>query len=339
MNSRERLIAALELRRPDRIPVFPQIGDHAGIINGLTYDVMYKDAELAAESHLKALERYGYDVLAIQVEPSWPVAEACGAQVTYPPDKNPWITRNVIENKDDLDRLLVPDFNATLSSRVMIEGTRILAQRSDVPVAAFMTGPLTFSLQLMPYTRLMSAITKDRGFVHHLVDKATQIISTYGLALRQAGASIFVICEHDVQMVSPKDFKDFSINYLPRLLDIYPYNILHLCGKVTPHLKQNDSALKALGKLNTINIGADVNLAEISDLFTGYIGVAGNIDHLQVLPHGTVQEVDESCRLAIEQGKKGAGFMLAPECEITGDTPPENVLAFVQAAIKYGNYS
>lgn len=339
MNSRERVIAALELRKPDRVPVFPQIGDHAGIVAGLTYDVMYRDAYRAADAHLMALARYGYDVVTIQVEPSWPVAEACGAQVTYPPDKNPWITRHAIEEKGDLDCLKPPDFTATQSSRVMIEGTGLLAQRADAPVAAFMAGPLTFSLQLMPYTKLIVAIEKDKAFVKRLLRRATEIIHAYGVALREAGASIFVICEHDVQLVSPQDFKELSINYLPPLLNIFPHSMLHLCGKVTPHLKQNADALKELKKLNMISIGPDVNLAEMKALFAGTIGIAGNIDHLHLLPHGTPQEVAETCRLAIELGKPGGGYMLSPGCEITGDTPPQNIQAFVQAAAKYGVYA
>ena len=65
MNSKERVETVLNLGIPDRVPVFPQIGDHAGIIAGLTYDIMYQDAEKAANSHLAALELYGYDVVTI----------------------------------------------------------------------------------------------------------------------------------------------------------------------------------------------------------------------------------------------------------------------------------
>ena len=101
MDSFERVYAALEGRQVDRPPVLPQIGDHAGIINNLTYDIMYKDAQKAANAHLKALDLYGYDITTIQVEPSWPVAEACGATVNYPPDKNPWIIKPVLNSEDD----------------------------------------------------------------------------------------------------------------------------------------------------------------------------------------------------------------------------------------------
>lgn len=47
--------------------------------------------------------------------------------MVYPPDKNPWITDYPIKSEADLKKLRAPDFMATRSSRVMIEGTRILA--------------------------------------------------------------------------------------------------------------------------------------------------------------------------------------------------------------------
>jgi uroporphyrinogen decarboxylase len=228
MNAFERVYAALEGKPVDRPPVFPQIGDHAGIIAGLTYNVMYEDAEKAAQVHLDAQKLYGYDFITMQVEPSWPVAEACGAGVTYPPNKNPWITDYLIKSEHDLDKLHVPDFMATQSTRVIIEGTRILAERADVPVAAFMTGPMTFSLQLMPYTDVIKKIVRDPEFVHRLVSKSVEVIIAYGQALKDAGATVFVICEHDVQMMSPKHVKAFSLDYLPQILSIYNYNVMQL---------------------------------------------------------------------------------------------------------------
>jgi uroporphyrinogen decarboxylase len=338
MNSKERVETVLNLGIPDRVPVFPQIGDHAGIIAGLTYDVMYKDAGKAAKAHLNALDRYDYDVISIQVEPSWPVAEACGAEVYYPPDKCPWITRNPVKDVQTLEALSVPDFTATLTSNVMIEGTRMLAEGTDVPVAAFMTGPLTFSLQLIKYMDFIKASVQNREFVKTLIRKSVEIIRAYGEELRKAGASIFVVCEHDVQMFSPMDFKELSIDFLPDLVNIYPYTMLHLCGKVAPHLEANIAGLRALQGLNMINVGADVDIAWLKKALSGKIGVAGNIDHLTFLPHATPYEVTSQVKQALEVGMPGGGYMLAPGCEITADTPIENVMALIQAAHDYGQY-
>ena len=338
MDSKERVETVLELGTPDRTPVFAQIGDHAGIIAGLTYDVMYHDAQKAAQAHLDALDRYGYDVVSIQVEPSWPVAEACGAEVTYPPDKCPWITKNPVSDEASLAALSVPDFTTTHTSNVMIGGTRLLAQGTDVPVAAFMTGPLTFSLQLIKYMEFIKLSVQKRDFVEKIIHKAVKIIRAYGEALREAGASILVICEHDVQMFSPPDFKNLSLDFLPELLDIYPYTMLHLCGKVTPHLEANITELRKLNGLNMINVGEHVDIAWLKEALAGKMGVAGNVDHLTFLPHATPEEVTERVKQTLEIGMPGGGYMLAPGCEITADTPVENVAAFVDAAKEFGVY-
>ncbi len=331
MDSFERIHAALRGRFVDRPPVFPQIGDHAGIINGSSFNLMYQNATKAAEAHVKALKLYGYDITTIQVEPSWPVVEACGAEVKYPPDKSPWITKHLINSENDLEILDVPDFMETQSSRVMIEGTRILADEVDVPVAAFMTGPITFSLQLMPYTILMIKMIRNPDFTHKLIQKSILIIKEYIKTLKDAGATIFVACEHDIQMLKPELAQEFSLKYLQDIFKIFDYNILHMCGKVAMHLNLLAEDLKRIDKLNTVNIGPHVDIAKTQDLLDHKIGVAGNIDHYRLLPRGSPKEVEIAVKNAIKASGGSSRFMIAPGCEITVDTPIDNVKAFVNA--------
>ena len=331
MDSFERIFSSLKGQSVDRPPVFPQIGDHAGIINKLTYNIMYEDAKMAANAHLKALDLYGYDITTIQVEPSWPVAEACGAEVNYPPDKNPWITKYLIESENDLENLGVPDFMETKSSRVMIEGTSILANEAEVPVAAFMTGPITFSLQLMPYEILIKMMIKNPEFTHEFVKRSILIIKEYIKALKEAGATVFIVCEHDFQLLKTEQIKEYSLDYLPGLFDIYDYNILHMCGKVASHLNVLAHDLKQIKNLNTLNIGPFVDITKTQELLNHKIGVAGNIDHMRLLPLGSPKEVQNAVHRAIEASGRDSRFMVAPGCEITSDTPIENVKAFVKA--------
>lgn len=331
MDSFERIFSSLKGQSVDRPPVFPQIGDHAGIINKLTYNIMYEDAKMAANAHLKALDLYGYDITTIQVEPSWPVAEACGAEVNYPPDKNPWITKYLIESENDLENLGVPDFMETKSSRVMIEGTSILANEAEVPVAAFMTGPITFSLQLMPYEILIKMMIKNPEFTHEFVKRSILIIKEYIKALKEAGATVFIVCEHDFQLLKTEQIKEYSLDYLPGLFDIYDYNILHMCGKVASHLNVLAHDLKQIKNLNTLNIGPFVDITKTQELLNHKIGVAGNIDHMRLLPLSSPKEVQNAVHKAIEASGRDSRFMVAPGCEITSDTPIENVKAFVKA--------
>ena len=337
MNSFERVYACLDGKPVDRPPVFPQTGDHDGLIEGLTYTDMYHDLEKSVQAHLNALKRYGYDFVTMQPEPSWPVAEACGATVIYPPDKNPWITDYLIKTEDDLDKLQVPDFMATESTRIIIEGTKMLAERANVPVAAFSTGPTTMALQLMPYVEVMKRIRKNPEFVHKLVAKTVDVIRAYAQLLKDAGATIFCICEHDVQMLSPKHYKEFTVEYLPRILDIFDYNIMHICGKVMPQLEYtaDDMVNKLTPNLRTVNVSIEVDIAKLQKLLKGKIGVAGNLDHIQVLPQQGPEEVKAQVRAAIKASGGDPRFMVAPGCEITADTPPGNVLAMVEATKEF----
>ncbi len=334
MDSFERVYAALRGRQVDRPSIFPQIGDHAGIINNLTYNVMYQDAEKAANAHLNALGLYGYDITTIQVEPSWPVAEACGATVNYPPNKNPWITEYLINSEDDIVKLRLPDFMETDSTKVMINGTKILAKEANVPVAAYMTGPITFSLQLMPYVLLITKMIKNPEFTHELVRYSVSVIKDYIKALKEAGATVLVVCEHDFQMLKPEHIKEFSLKYMQEIFEIYDYNILHMCGKISTHLNEIVNDLNRMQNLNTINIGPFVDISKTQNLFDHKIGVAGNIDHIRLLPSGTPGEIKDAVKKAIKASGGDQRYMVAPGCEITADTPIDNVKAFVNA-VKY----
>lgn len=196
-----------------------------------------------------------------------------------------------------------------------------------------MSGPITFSLQLMAYAGLVKEIYENPAFAHRLVRKSLEITVTYAEMLKDAGATVFVICEHDAQMLSPEHVKPFVLDYLPELLGICEYNVLHMCGNVLPHLRANTKYLQALDHLNMVSISSEVHIAEARRLLGGKIGVAGNIDHVMLLPFGAPAEVEAAVHEAIKANNGNHRFMIAAGCEITSDTPVKNVKALVAAAI------
>jgi uroporphyrinogen decarboxylase len=296
---------------------------------------MYKNPKKAAEAHLKSIKLYKYDISTIQVEPSWPVAEACGGKVNYPVNKNPWIVKHPLESEEQLESLNIPNFSEIQSCQVMIEGTKILVENTDRPVAAFMTGPLTFSFQLFPYSKMFKYMLNSPELAKKIISKGVKIIKEYLSALKNVGATICVICEHDLQMISPPYIKEYCIDFIPDILSLYDYNILHICGKVNPHLKVFSEHLKELNKVNLISIGPHIDITETLALFKYRIGIAGNIDHYKLLPHGTPKEIETSVHEAISASKGDNRFFVAPGCEITVDTPIENVKSFVNASKTY----
>ena len=66
MNSIERTMAAIEFRRPDRIPVDLHNFQPAAAAMNVPMQVVFKDGELLAESQLKAWREFGHDVIILK---------------------------------------------------------------------------------------------------------------------------------------------------------------------------------------------------------------------------------------------------------------------------------
>jgi uroporphyrinogen decarboxylase len=340
MSSSERVTKLFNGQKPDRVAVLPQIGDHAGHIAGLPMDVIYHDGEKIADAHLRAYEKYRYDIAAVQVEPSWPVAEACGCEVVYPADKCPWITKNIIKKPGDVDKVKVPDFHSHPETGTILEATVKLKKEigGEAVISGYMTGPLTFALQLMPYNDFVMGTKKDPAFVQAVVQKSTEIGTAFFTALREAGAEISVICEHDLQLFSPKMWREYCLSNLPAQTAVCSWNVLHTCGNVSAQLSALSEEIAGIPLLQFINFSHEVPIKAMIEAYNGSMGLCGNIDHIHLLPSATPAEVQDACRKTIEEGLKARAFMLGPGCEITIDTPEENVEAFVRSAELYGEY-
>ena len=56
------------------------------------------------------------------------------------------------------------------------------------------------------------------------------------------------------------------------------------------------------------------------------------------MPFGTPAEIDADIEAKIDVLGRGGGYMVAPAHIIQGDTPMENVEAFIAAVVKHGVY-
>ena len=64
----------------------------------------------------------------------------------------------------------------------------------------------------------------------------------------------------------------------------------------------------------------------------------GAIDQQKLLPFGTPEEIEADVKAKIEVLGRGGGYMVAPAHIIQGDTPMENVEAFIAAVKEHGVY-
>jgi len=84
--------------------------------------------------------------------------------------------------------------------------------------------------------------------------------------------------------------------------------------------------------------GGDVDLAEVKREFGNRLCLKGNINTYNTMRLGSVAEVEEAVKRAIDQAAEGGGFILSTGDQLPFDTPFENIEAMVRTAREYGAY-
>jgi uroporphyrinogen decarboxylase len=127
-------------------------------------------------------------------------------------------------------------------------------------------------------------------------------------------------------------WKEFIYPYLKRtykfIKDHGKYVFIHSCGDV-------DELFDDL-----VDIGVDCfnpfqpEVMDVRSLLRQYhkkLSFWGGLSIQKILPFGTVSDVVNETSELIEAGRKG-GYIFAPSHAVEGDTPVENIIAFIEAA-------
>ena len=78
---------------------------------------------------------------------------------------------------------------------------------------------------------------------------------------------------------------------------------------------------------------------ELKAQFGDSLSFWGGIDQQYLLPRGTPEEIEADVKAKIEALGPGGGYMVAPAHILQGDTPVENVEAFIEAVKRHGVYA
>jgi uroporphyrinogen decarboxylase len=108
----------------------------------------------------------------------------------------------------------------------------------------------------------------------------------------------------------------------------------HSCGSIVPVIP--DLIEVGLDLLDPIQPqAAGMNAEALFEAFGDRLSFHGGIDEQELLPHGTAEQVyRETTRIIDVLGRNG-GYVVAAAHNVQGDTPPENVVAMCQAARDY----
>ena len=81
-----------------------------------------------------------------------------------------------------------------------------------------------------------------------------------------------------------------------------------------------------------------VHLADAKRQLQGRAFIKGNLDPVNTLLLGTVDDVREAARERIAIAGPGGGYILSTACSVAPGTPPENIAVLAEVAERWGRY-
>lgn len=337
MTPRERILAAAELRETDRLPLLPLLREYAMKQLGLTFAEVYRHPHKYVEAQLEFFHKYELDGV-WDLYYMTPEAEAMGCGLMHADDDPPSVISSPVKEKSDLAKIKPcdPSKDGRLPVYIGIVEELRNAAGPDVPVFAFCQAGFRNAIMLRGVELFMRDLYKDPGFLHDLIEVATEGCINYGKTLIAAGADIIHIASPMASgmMISRKHYKEFALPYDTKQFKAYhdagAKVFYHHCGWWNDRwdLMVTDGAdiLSIDSKL------AGVPMAEAKEKIGHLRCLYGNVDVAHTMLHGPVKEVEEETREVIEEGSKGWGYIIGTACTIPRDTPVENFEAFIRTA-------
>jgi uroporphyrinogen decarboxylase len=373
VNPRARVLAALDHRQPDRVPIDLGSCGPTGIhiqayqrllkVLGIQEEVRLWDliGQLAQPSET-VLNLVGADVRGIRVggatyapqvlsqdavRDQWgtvwrrPEGTTCYSIVSYP-------LRDA--TLEDLADYPWPD--GTEPGRVagLAEKTRRLREETPYAILGEVSGHILERAQMIRgFDTFLLDLALQPAFAEELLDRILDveigIVSTF---LDAVGPYLDVIAfKDDIGMqggplISPAMFRRFIKPRVKKLIEAIQTRTkakiwFHSCGSA--YYAIPDLIELGIDVLNPVQVMArDMDPARLKREFGRNLSFWGAIDTQRVLPFGTPDEVIAEVKQRLRELAPGGGYVLASVHNIEADVPGENVWAMFQAAQTWGRY-
>lgn len=361
MNCRERFLTVLSGKTPDRVPILatftPQVARLFGEKLGLPYEP--EDSFLSTRvSHTEMLLHLGND--AVIVGPCRPTAFPTK---TLPNDRtlDEWgfeaethgyygeiVARPLshVTNVEQLNQYNFPDPLAP--GRYYLAQKQIEKYKHDYAIVGDLEASIfELAWNLTGMEKFIMDLATEEDYIPLLLDRIEAYTTACGLKLIEMGADMIWTGDdvgmQSAMLLSPalwrKNFKPRMKRMFQAFRDVNP-NIkiaYHSCGCITPIISDLiEIGLDALNPLQPRALGMD--LAILKERFGDSIVFFGAVDVQEILPHGTVKDVEEHVKNVIGAAGSKGGLIIAPAHNVQPDTPTENVQAFFNAVFKHGIY-
>jgi len=377
MNSRERVIRAINHQEPDRVPIDlnPLHDFYLNLKQYLHLDFEEKvknNFAMEVVPHPLVLQKLGVDISSVKlgsptakkkvargdglVEDDWGVLYRVVSQpgggsyyeVVKPPLKDAKLS--------DLVHYSWPVPDLPGRGEEAEKNAKALYEDTEFAILGRFGGPITeTALYMLGMENWMIRLASDPDFMEALLTKITDIqiaLDRIGLEATAKYLQIFKASGEDLgmqtgPMYSMKMFRNQLLPHLKRrfqaarkYLDSVNPSVkimLHSCGSISRFLPDLIDA--GIEIIDPIQPhAAAMNSAYLKENFGNKLTFHGGIDIQQVLPFGKKEEIETEVQTRINDLGSGGGYILAPAHNVQADVKPENIICMIDAVKKFGSY-
>ena len=357
MTSKERVLCAINLWVPDRIPM-----DFGA--NAATLERLFRD--LNTGSHRELLKKLNVDIVDIRgvadpiykgpvpkeryldngvKENFWGMRTKLMQTATGPEESYCDFTFKDIDEVKEMEEHIWPEADWFDFSDMK----KRLEEWNDFAIMASGASIFQHPTFLRGIDNLLMDMMVNEEVAGYLMNKFTEFYVQYFdrmFASVKGKIDILRIADdlgmQDRLIISPDIFEKFFVPRIKRIVDMaHSYDVkvmFHSCGSIVPFISRLiDIGVDILDPLQIRTKG--MCPGELKKNFGHKICLHGSIDTQYVLPKGTQDEVAKNVKKMIDILGKNGGFILSPSHVLQTDVPTENIKALYNTGFQYGWYS
>lgn len=376
MTSRERVRKAFNFEEPDRVPIdlgstyvstitvqaYRKLLEHLGLSLPIKLENLAGQTAIIDETILRMFE---VDFRAVRPGPPesgepQPTRDEQGSSYTdewgiqrrMPTDGYYYdLVRSPLSDADlqALKDYPSPEPEQISSTSAMAEEARRLATETEYAVVGdfAMLGIFEMSWFLRGLENFMVDLITDRTFCEVLLDRLVEVkCRLYDRYLKEVGPYLDVVTMGDDisgqrgPLFDPSIYREMIKPRHAALIRFIKQRtpaklFFHSCGDITEFIP--DFIEIGVDILNPIQVSV-MDARRLKAEFGDSLVFWGGCDTQNVLPFGTIREVEMEVRRRMDEMAAGGGYVFGQVHEVQPGTPPENILSMFQSALRYGIY-
>jgi hypothetical protein len=377
MRSKERMMKAMNLEEPDRVPVMCQMSiGHMLLQTGLRPLELWFSKDVFAEALLKLREIYQFDgilislhghssrwmqkTLKIEKEKNQEVIIwKNGDRTVFPPDDLPRYYPAKIDSSPLIENVDPNAIAETVDFIPVSQGLYFSIDPSH-PYDIFylikekagdrfsihgeVTSPFDYFLYLFGVKNAMMSLIESPEKTTDILQKFTQGVTKIAVDQAEIGVDAIKISSPyaGASFLSPEFYRKFVFPFESQIADAVrtmgTHVYIHTCGAINDRLEMMaESGISGIECLDPPPLG-NVSLEEAKERIGHKVFIKGNIDPINVMLQGSVEDVKKDAAQRIEIAKPGGGYILSTACSIAPYTNRENVQALYEISEEVGQY-